>query len=101
MTAKAKGNIVQNQETAEVLAEGVIRQGTTVRVTNAQLDEGVTATRDALKAEETVTVRIPRVEDNSGDLFVCINGYPMYLKRGSTVELPRSIVEVLEHAGEL
>ena len=54
---------------------------------------------ESLKQEETIRVKIPLIDKNNPDIEVGINGVIKLIKRGVTVDLPKSIVEVLEHAG--
>lgn len=51
-----------------------------------------------LQQEATVKVKIPLIDKNDPDVEVGINGVIKLIKRGVTVELPESIVEILEHA---
>ena len=51
-------------------------------------------------AEEMVRFRIPtgRSDLDKQDVFVAVNGKSYLIKRGETVELPKSVVEVLENS---
>lgn len=51
-------------------------------------------------AEEKVSIRIPQDPLNRDDdtVPVCVNGYNYFIKRGVTVEVPRTIAEILERA---
>ena len=53
---------------------------------------------EELQQEATVKVKIPLIDKNNPDIEVGINGVIKLIKRGVTVELPESIVEILEHA---
>ena len=51
-------------------------------------------------AEELVRFRIPtgRSDLDKQDVFVAVNGKSYLINRGETVELPQSVVEVLENS---
>ena len=51
-------------------------------------------------AEEMVRFSIPtgRSDLDKQDVFVAVNGKSYLIKRGETVELPKSVVEVLENS---
>ena len=51
-------------------------------------------------AEEMVRFRIStgRSDLDKQDVFVAVNGKSYLIKRGETVELPKSVVEVLENS---
>lgn len=51
-------------------------------------------------AEEMIRFRIPtgRSDLDKQDVFVAVNGKSYLIKRGETVELPKSVVEVLENS---
>ena len=46
-------------------------------------------------------MRLPLISKNDPVVDVTINGASFAVPRGQTVELPQSVVEVLEHAGML
>lgn len=52
------------------------------------------------KNEKMVSFKIPkgRNEQDRADVFVCVNGVPYQIQRGVIIELPESVVEVLENA---
>ena len=52
------------------------------------------------KSEKMVIFKIPkgRNEQDRADVFVCVNGVSYQIQRGVIVELPESVVEVLENA---
>lgn len=51
-------------------------------------------------AEEMIRFKIPtgRSDIDKQDVFVAVNGKSYLIKRGETVELPKSVVEVLENS---
>lgn len=51
-----------------------------------------------LDAQPKVTIFIPESEKDKGDVTVQINGYCYQIKRGVDVDVPRSVVKVLEDA---
>ena len=56
----------------------------------------------AKKAEDMVKFKISKGASDleREDVFVAVNGKPYIIKRGITMEMPRSVVEVLENAEE-
>ena len=69
------------------------------RKSDAQIDEEIIAENERLKTENKQKVRIPLINPNDPDLEIGINGVIKKIKRGVTVELSDSEIEVLEHAG--
>lgn len=55
---------------------------------------------DTTAKEETVRFKIPkgRSDIEKQDVFVGVNGKSYLIKRGMEVEMPKSVVEVLENA---
>ena len=76
-------------------------RATTPPLSNAQLDGETAAQRVAIEGEPTTRVRLPLISKNDPVVDVTINGASFAVPRGQTVELPQSVVEVLEHAGLL
>ena len=76
-------------------------RATTPPLSNAQLDGEAAAQRIAIEGEPTTRVRLPLISKNDPVVDVTINGASFAVPRGQTVELPQSVVEVLEHAGLL
>lgn len=76
-------------------------RATTPPLSNAQLDGEAAAQRMAIESEATTRVRLPLISKNDPVVDVTINGASFAVPRGQTVELPQSVVEVLEHAGLL
>lgn len=76
-------------------------RATTPPLSNAQLDGEAAAQRVAIEGEPTTRVRLPLISKNDPVVDVTINGASFAVPRGQTVELPQSVVEVLEHAGLL
>lgn len=76
-------------------------RATTPPLSNAQLDGEAAAQRIAIEGEATTRVRLPLISKNDPVVDVTINGASFAVPRGQTVELPQSVVEVLEHAGML
>ena len=76
-------------------------RATTPPLSNAQLDGEAAAQRIAIEGEATTRVRLPLISKNDPVVDVTINGASFAVPRGETVELPQSVVEVLEHAGML
>lgn len=52
-------------------------------------------------AEETVTIRLPKDRDrNREPLFVGVNGKSYLIERGVSVDVPRSVAEVIWQSEE-
>ena len=51
--------------------------------------------------EEMVTIKLPRTKDGPKEVMVRVNGDKYLIKCGVPVEVPASVVEVLEHAEEM
>ena len=53
-----------------------------------------------LAKQPKVKIRIPLHPLNEEDRMVpvCVNGYSYYLKRGETIEVPKTVAEILENA---
>lgn len=49
-------------------------------------------------AEKMVTIRLPRLHKNDGDVFVSVNERTWQIKRGVDVEVPECVKEVLDNA---
>ncbi len=47
------------------------------------------------KAKETVTVTVPLSREETGDIYLCINGKAIQIQRGVAVELPRDYARLL------
>jgi len=48
-----------------------------------------------------VKVRIPRTKADQEDVFVSVNNYTCIIKRGTEVEVPDYVAEVLTHQEEM
>lgn len=55
----------------------------------------------AEKAKNTVRIRIPRTSPKQEDVFVSVNDYTCIIKRGTEVEVPDFVAEVLRHQEEM
>lgn len=57
-------------------------------------------TEQLLAKQPKVKIRIPLNPLNEEDRMVpvCVNGYSYYLKRGETIEVPKTVAEILENA---
>ncbi len=47
------------------------------------------------KIKATVTVTVPLTREETGDVYLCINGKALQLQRGVEVELPRDYARLL------
>ncbi len=65
-----------------------------------EMEEMTRITGEKLKNERKLAVAVPYTE-GSGEKFIeCgINGYNYIIKRGTTVELPQSLYDILKTAG--
>ena len=65
------------------------------------LDPETEKTAKALAAQPKIRVRIPKNELNEDDRVVpvSINGYNYFINRGESVEVPKTVAELLEGAG--
>jgi hypothetical protein len=70
--------------------------GVTVKRGNTLL--GAMETRSALKGQKLIKIRIPSTETQKDPVPVGVNGYTYLIKRDHTVEVPESVVEVLNNA---
>ena len=67
-------------------------------ITEAEMARAEQEMNENLKREKTVRVKLPLIDKNEPYVEVGINGVIKLIQRGVTVDLPVSIVEVLEHA---
>ncbi len=65
------------------------------------LDAETEKTAKELAAQPKVHVRIPKNELNEDDCVVpvSVNGYNYFINRGESVEVPKTVAELLEGAG--
>lgn len=70
-------------------------------VTEAEMAADEKAALDTVSAQDRTRVRLPVINKGDPEVAVTINGARYTIKRGVTVELPRAVVEVLEHADML
>jgi deoxycytidine triphosphate deaminase len=48
-----------------------------------------------------VKIKLPLTRTEKDDVYVAVNGKSYLIKRGETVEVPESVVEVLNHREEM
>ena len=62
-----------------------------------------TKTKNEAKEEKRVNIRLPLDRNNPQEdsLLVGVNGKMYRIKRGETVSVPESVVEVLRHSEEM
>ena len=60
-----------------------------------------TKNKTELKGVETVIVKLPRIKNAEDPVFVSVNDYTCYIKRGESVEVPAFVAEVLEHQDQM
>ena len=51
--------------------------------------------------EKTVKIRIPKTKKEQEDVFVSVNNKTWLIKRGTEVEVPECVAEVLRHQEEM
>ena len=56
-----------------------------------------TGANTVAKKEKLVKIRIPIERDNTADVYVSVNDRNWLIKRGSEVEVPECVVEVLNN----
>ena len=68
-------------------------------LTQKEIDAIADQTGEELKTEPCVNLIIPKLEGESDTVECCINGYNYVIKKGEMVKVPRSVADVLRHAG--
>lgn len=61
-------------------------------------EDGVSKTRETLKAQKKYKIMIPSTEKDSSPVFLGVNGWTFLVKRDEVVELPESVKELLDNA---
>jgi len=98
---KKPGNVVEKMEGLEKKVkeqEKAIKDLTPPKPAFKNSDSSTRETRDELHTQRKVKVNIPITESEQDDVVVQINGYAFQIKRGVDVEVPESVVGVLEDA---
>jgi len=72
---------------------------TTETLNDKAMDAITEMTGVVLRTENKVKVMIPRVEGESDTVECCINGYNYVIKKGVSLNLPKSVVSVLKNSG--
>lgn len=52
-------------------------------------------------AEKKVTIKLPRLKENNGPLFVSVNERTFLIQRGVPVDVPECVAEVIAEADRL
>ena len=73
----------------------------TKRLTDGEIDTGISKMGDSLSGYKKYTVALPLIEGEAQTVEVCYNGYVIRIKRGVSVELPEPIYMLLLHSGKL
>jgi hypothetical protein len=60
--------------------------------------ENIMSVKDELDAQKKHKIIIPSTETEMDDVFVGINGYTYQIKRDVAVEVPESVIKVLQDA---
>ena len=60
-----------------------------------------TETKQEVKKEKTVKIRLPKTRDKQDDAFVSVNERTWLIQRGVEVEVPECVAEVLLHQQEM
>ncbi|MED1948992.1 hypothetical protein [Brevibacillus centrosporus] len=86
------------------------------QMTESQMDQVTKDTASVLKEQDKVKVRLYLSPDEKNKLeaqekegkqvqwpfqTVCVNGHIYQIQRGKTVEVPQTVAEILEQAGEI
>lgn len=86
------------------------------QMSEKEMEKVTKTTAEELKNQEKVTIRLPLPQDQLNKLraaeeagkevqwpyqVVAINGYVYQIQLGKTVEVPKSVAEVLEQAGHI
>ena len=50
-----------------------------------------------MATEKKVKIKLPLTRTEKDDVYVCVNGDSVLIKRGEWVEVPESVKEVLDH----
>jgi hypothetical protein len=90
--SRAKPPVVANEQATEAVTP------TQEPVSTVPLGNKARAMRDKLNAQPKVRVFIPLAsgEKQGVTQSVILNGYPMYIRKGSYVEVPQAVADVLE-----
>ncbi len=54
-----------------------------------------------MATEKKVKIKLPLTRTEKDDVYVCVNGDSVLIKRGEWVEVPESVKEVLDHKEEM
>ena len=57
-----------------------------------------TATKEAVKKEKMVKIRLPKTKELQDDVYVSVNQRNWLIKRGESVEVPACVAEVLQNS---
>lgn len=57
--------------------------------------------KETVAKEKTVKIRLPLTKAEKNDVFVGVNGRTWLIKRGTEVEVPECVAEVLRHKEEM
>ena len=58
-------------------------------------------TKQTVKKEEKVTLKLPLTRSETEDVWVGLNGKSYLIKRGVNVEVPVGVAEILQHQEEM
>lgn len=58
-------------------------------------------TKQTVKKEEKVTIKLPLTRSEKEDVWVGLNGKSYLIKRGVNVEVPAGVAEILQHQEEM
>lgn len=63
--------------------------------------ETKTIKKGLFKGHPAVKIKLPLTRTEKDDVWVCVNGKSMQIKRGEEVEVPACVAEVLQHQEEM
>lgn len=63
--------------------------------------ETKTIKKGLFEGHPAVKIKLPLTRTEKDDVWVCVNGKSMQIKRGKEVEVPACVAEVLQHQEEM
>lgn len=71
------------------------------RLTDSQIDNGITKVGSEIANSPKYTVALPLIEGKPSSVEVCYNGYVIRIKCGVSVDVPQEIYMLLKHSDKL
>ncbi len=76
-------------------------QNTAKRLTDGEIDAGISRVADILGNSPKYTVCLPLVEGKPSAAEICYNGYVIRIKCGVSVDVPEAIYMLLKQSGRI